>query len=60
MQEGGRPLATMDKVMIGLNVMAGQHYQRTEALIGGVHQTTVSKTVVDFAKAVNEILRPEV
>ena len=57
---GPHPLTTLDKVMIGLNVMAGAHYQRVGALIGGVDQSTVSKLMVDFSKAVNEVIRPEI
>ena len=53
-------MPTLDKVMIGLSMMAGGHYQRIGALIGGVHQTTVSKTLVNFSKAVNEVIRPQV
>ena len=46
--------------MIGLNVMAGAHFQRVGGLIGGVSQPTVSNTVVSFARAVNEVIRPQV
>ena len=35
------PLDCLDKVMIGLNVMAGAHYQKVGAFIGGVAQRTV-------------------
>ena len=60
LSEVGRPLATLDKVMIGLNVTAGGHFKRVGALVTGVHQTTISKNVVQFSKAVNEVLRPQV
>ena len=53
-------LSSLEKVMIGLNVMAGAHFQRVGGLIGGVSQPTVSNTVVSFARAVNEVIRPQV
>lgn len=46
--------------MIGLNVMSGAHFQRVGGLIGGVSQTTVSRSVLAFARAVNEVIRPQV
>ena len=56
----GETLSTLDKTMIALNMMASDQFQRSGAIIGGVTQPTVSRVLVQFSKAVNEILRPDV
>ena len=56
----GETLSTADKTMIALNMMASDQFQRSGAIIGGVTQPTVSRVLVQFSKAVNEILRPDV
>ena len=56
----GETLSTLDKTMIALNMMSSDQFQRSGAIIGGVTQPTVSRVLVQFSKAVNEILRPDV
>ena len=41
-------------------MMASDQFQRSGAIIGGVTQSQVSKILVQFSKAVNKILRPDV
>ena len=38
MGKGGRPLSPLDTVCLGLNMIAGGHFQRVGAVVGGMSQ----------------------
>ena len=41
----GRPLTPLDIVCIGLNMMAGGHFQRVGAILGGLSQSSACRAL---------------
>ena len=41
----GRPLSPIDTVCLGLNMMAGGHFQRVGAIVGGISQSAACRAI---------------
>ena len=43
--QGGCPLTTLDTVCLGLNMMAGAHFQRIGGIVGGLAQSAACRAI---------------